>query len=625
VLAPTHPVPPWQAFFETALDGVAILDSSGRFVDVNTRTCDLFGRSHTEIVEQPWTAFAVPTVPSAGLWHRLVTEGRMTGEANLAHPDDSVRLLQFQATANYLPGRHLLVLRDITATRRTERTLRQLALIVESSEDAIYSCTLDGIITSWNPGAARLYGYTAEQILGRSVLALSALDRQEETLGILGRIGDGKRVAHLETVGLRNDGRVVPVGLTVSPILDEHEEVLGGVVIARDINQRKTLEQQLRQAVKMEAIGRLAGGIAHDFNNLLTAINGYSDLLLQDQTLGDLTTELLGEIRQAGERATTLTRQLLTFSRKQALVPTVLSLNSLVSELGGMLRRLIREDIHLHTRLDPDLGQVRADVGQLDQVLMNLVINARDAMPHGGHLTIETRNVTLGPTEAPEDVRPGEYVQLVVRDTGYGMDLLTCERIFEPFFTTKEAGKGTGLGLATVYGIVKQSEGHISVESEPGCGTTFTIYLPRHEGLTTSRRGGSTDTTQLRGSETVLLVEDADAVREVARIGLEQFGYKVIVAQDGEEAWAAAERRDGDIHLLLTDVILPRWDGRQLAEQMCRRYPDLHVLYMSGYTGDVVLHRGVIAEGISFLPKPFTPLMLLRRVREVLDQLQPVA
>jgi len=389
-----------------------------------------------------------------------------------------------------------------------------------------------------------------------------------------------------------------------------------------DRTENRRLEEQLRQSQKVEAIGRLAGGIAHDFNNLLTAIVGYSDLALTN--LGEdspLSADII-EIRKAGQRAATLTRQLLAFSRKQVLQPIVLDLNDVVSNTDKMLRRLIGEDIELVTLLGKDLGCVRADPGQIEQIILNLTLNARDAMLQGGKLTIETANVELDEAYARRHiaVEPGSYVMLAVSDNGLGMDAETQEHLFEPFFTTKEVGKGTGLGLSTVYGIVKQSCGNISVHSEPRKGTLFQIYFPRvHEAAEVWEQPRKSDPERLTGTETVLLVEDQGIVRNLVRHVLERREYTVLEASHGEEALQLANRHEGSIHLLVTDVVLPRMSGRQLAERIAALRPEVRVLYMSGYTDDAIVHHGVLDPGISFLQKPFTPDALARKIREILD------
>jgi CheY-like chemotaxis protein len=372
----------------------------------------------------------------------------------------------------------------------------------------------------------------------------------------------------------------------------------------------------------MEAVGRLAGGIAHDFNNLLQVVMGFSELLLDRFAPGDPSRKEIEEIKKAGGRAASLTRQLLAFGRRQVLRPEVLNLNALVSNLGRMLRRLISEDVDLVTVLRPGLGRVKADPSQVEQVIMNLAINARDAMPEGGKLTVETENVYLDEAFVREhpDARPGPHVRLAVSDTGRGIGAEVWPHLFEPFFTTKEAGKGTGLGLATVYGIVTQSGGHISVSSEPGAGSIFRIYLPRFQEEAGAVPAGQAVSGLSPGTETVLLVEDEDAVRDLVSRMLQMCGYTVLEAAHGEEAIRVSERYEGPIQLMVTDVMMPKMTGREVAERLKPLRPDMRVLYVSGYTDDEIVRQGVLGADMAFLQKPFTPDALARKVREVLDE-----
>jgi PAS domain S-box-containing protein len=397
----------------------------------------------------------------------------LLGAYSSQHRDFSAADVDFLQAVAHLLGTAL-------DRQRMEETVRWLAAIVESTEDAVIGKSLDGIITSWNPGAARLYGWSAQEIVGQSITVLTAADRRAEALGMLDQLRRGQRIEQFETVRLRKDGKPIDVALTISPVCDSAGAVVGASTIARDISRRKILEEQLRQAQKMEAIGHLAGGVAHDFNNLLTVITGYSDLLLAQMPPEDPSYVPMVEISKASERAAALIRQLLAYSRKQRLRPVVLNLNDIVTGLEKLLRRLIGEHIELVTRLEPALRTIRADPGQLEQILLNLAVNARDAMPGGGTMTIETHSAELDENYAKlhVDVRPGSYAELVVSDSGVGMSVEVQEHLFEPFFTTKEVGKGTGLGLATIHGIVKQSGGYIEVASAVGRGATFRIYLP---------------------------------------------------------------------------------------------------------------------------------------------------
>jgi nitrogen-specific signal transduction histidine kinase len=400
---------------------------------------------------------------------------------------------------------------------------------------------------------------------------------------------------------------------------DAHlNEFIEGTII--DITERKRLEEQLRQSQKMEAVGQLAGGVAHDFNNLLTVIKGYSRMVLDEPWPEEKVRANVGQIDAAAERAASLTRHLLAFSRKQVLQPRVIDLNALLVNLDKMLRRLIGEDVVVETITAPDLGSVKADPGQIEQVIMNLVLNARDAMPRGGKLTLETANVDLDADYARDHdgVRAGPYVMLAVSDNGIGMSPEIQSRIFEPFFTTKELGRGTGLGLSTAYGIVKQSGGHIWVYSEPGRGTTFKIYLDRVDHPAEIIRQGP-PAPPIRGTETIFLVEDDRQVRDLACSVLTGSGYSVLVAENAPEVAKICEQYGNTVHLLLTDVVMPGVSGREVAKQVTARWPNTKVLYMSGYTENSIVHHGVLDEGTFFLPKPFTPSVLTNKVREVLD------
>jgi nitrogen-specific signal transduction histidine kinase len=390
----------------------------------------------------------------------------------------------------------------------------------------------------------------------------------------------------------------------------------------RDLTMQKTLEEQFHQSQKMEAVGQLAGGVAHDFNNLLTVISGYSELLVTRLPANDPTRGFIEEILKAGERAAHLTRQLLTFSRKAVVERRVLGLNALVTDTEKMLRRLIGEDISMATTLAPALGQVKADAGQIEQVIMNMAVNARDAMPQGGKLSIETANAELGADYAmlhPE-VKPGRYVMVAISDSGSGMSQETKAHIFEPFFTTKGMGKGTGLGLATVYGIVKQSGGHIEVHTALGQGTTFKIYLPLVEDKASSGMSLHSSKIAPHGTETILLVEDEDAVRAITKLALQSLDYTILEAKNGEEAVRISERHTEPIHLLITDVVMPVMGGRQVAERMAACKQGIKVLYLSGYTDDAVLRHGILQADVAFLQKPFTPMSLANKVRAVLDK-----
>ena len=466
-----------------------------------------------------------------------------------------------------------------------------------------------------NDAAIEHYGYSREEFRGMRITDLHPSQEVPLVEEAVATPKDGIR-RFGTWVHRTKDGRLINVDVAAHDL--EFRGRRGRLVVAHDITQQQELQVQLQQSQKMDAIGRLAGGVAHDFNNLLGVIIGYGERLLRRLPSPDR--REINEVLKAAEHAASLTRQLLAFSRRQVLKPRVLDLNAVVGEMDGMLRRIIGEDIDLVTVLQDGLGQVKADPGQIQQVVMNLAVNARDAMPKGGRLTIETGNAELDEsyTSAHLAVRPGRHVMLAVTDSGMGMDAATQARIFEPFFTTKEAGKGTGLGLSTVFGIVKQSEGNVWVYSEPQRGTTFKIYLPRVDEVVEEQPAQEAETAA-GGSETILLVEDSDSLRELGREILEEHGYKVIEASSGAAALEALARHTGSLDLILTDLVMSGMSGRELADQVTRLRPGTKVIFMSGYTDDALGHHGVLETGTAFVEKPFTIDGLLRKVRDVLD------
>lgn len=504
------------------------------------------------------------------------------------------------------------------ALRESEAKYRGL---FESVLEGVYQSTPGGRLLTVNPGLVSMLGYDSVEELLQVDISRDLYINPEDRKLLLRKLEEDGEIRNFELLLKRKTGQPVIALNNSRAIRDESGTVTAFEGTLTDITERRTLEDQLRQSQKMEAIGRLAGGVAHDFNNLMTAISGYSDLLLASMDPADPLRRDVEEIKKAGTRATALTSQLLAFSRKQVLQPRVLDLNAVVTEIQTMLRRLIGEDIELTTIADPHLGRVKADPGQIEQVILNLAVNARDAMPHGGKLTLETSNMEIDEKYASEhlDVQPGQYVMFAVADTGCGMPPEVQMRIFEPFFSTKEAGKGTGLGLATVYGIVSQSGGYIWVYSEPGKGSTFKVYLPRLTDAVLASEVRAPQSASPRGTETVLLVEDEGFLRDLARKVLEMNGYKVLQAASGAEAIEMCSSYGEPIHLLVTDVVMPRMSGGELAERLTQDMPALRVLYMSGYTDDSIVQHGILNEDMAFLQKPFTPTTLARKVREVLD------
>jgi len=494
-------------------------------------------------------------------------------------------------------------------------------LITENAADMIAVVDDEGRRLYNSPAYSRILGYSPEEM--RNTAAFEQLhpdDRQiVSEAAATARVGDVGR--QIEYRMRHKDGSWRILESTASGIRNSDGKIEKLVIVNRDITDRKRLEQQFRQAQKMEAIGRLSGGIAHDFNNLLGVIIGYGEILQENTGTSDPNRSCIDEVLRAGQRAASLTRQLLAFSRQQVLEPTILDLNNVVLDMEKMLRRLIGEDIELNTVLNCDLGKVKADHGQIEQVILNLAVNARDAMPNGGKFTIQTDNVTMEEVDTRRysyPFKPGRYVLLIVSDTGMGMDSVTQARIFEPFFTTKEKGKGTGLGLATVYGVVKQSEGYIEVQSEVDFGSIFKIYLPIVEAEVSSSPVHSRAIKSLHGNETILLVEDEAMLCILTRNILERYGYTVLEARNGKEACEIAHRNPVTIHLLLTDVVMPGMNGHALAGLLVSERPELKTLYMSGYTGQGI-GQGVLPIGCHFLAKPFSHETLAKKVREALE------
>lgn len=513
-----------------------------------------------------------------------------------------------------------MVIYSIMHERMLSRSERRFRRLVENMHDLV--CLSDGkyVIQYANQSYKTILGYKPAQLKGKNFLDLVFQEDRKFVKGkLFGKNRETKSLS-FEFRMLHDDQHPVWVESYGAFSLEEENQRTGVnnlAISSRDISERKLLENSLRQSQKMEAVGLLAGGIAHDFNNLLTVINGYSELILRKLEKDSPFYNKLVQIKDSGDRAASLTRQLLAFSRKQILKPEILDLNKLVFNMEKMLHRLIRENIQLNTNYDSSLKPVLADPGQMEQVILNLVVNARDSLPNGGRIIMETKNVRLNSNfQESTDVKNSKsFVLLSISDNGTGMDKHTLERIFEPFFTTKETGKGTGLGLSTVYGIIKQSQGDIQVQSQLGKGTVFKVYLPAFDNKEVQTVQHSVN-SNLRGSETILLAEDDDAVRKLAKQGLQDFGYNVIEITSTEEAVAVAAKRI--VHLLLSDVVMPDVSGQEIAGALQKAYPQIKILYMSGYTDNTIVHNGILDEKINFIQKPFSLISLAQKVREVL-------
>jgi len=747
----------YRTVTENASDAIIVIDEESKILFVNRATERIFGYAKDEILGQPLTMLMPDYLRQV---HRHALKKYIeTGKRHISwesvevpglHKSGKEISLEISFSEDTSDGKRIFagICRDITGSNRAEHE-RHLAAIVESSGDAIIGRDLDGIITSWNKGAEGIFGYTAQEAIGQPVSMLAPPERSGEIPQITERLKRGERVEHDETVRVAKSGQHVQISLSVSPIRDEHGNIVGASAIERDITERKQaqealrhseerlqgiissamdaiitvdrsqrvvvfnkaaeqifrcvaaeaigqpiekfipqrfreshrqhidgfartgetrrsiyspatlfalradgeefpieatisqvetggerlftvslrdisarvrLEAELRQAQKIEAIGQLAGGVAHEFNNFLGVILGYSELLSSEAGDNEKVRRSLAEINAATQHAATLTRHLLTFSRKQLVEPQVLDLNQAVWEAHKLVRRLVPANIDVAPALAPTLGWVKVDPGQVQQVLINLVVNARDAMPEGGRVVIETSDVELDEAFVSQHVglQPGAYVMLSVSDTGSGMDAETLAHIFEPFFTTKQPGKGTGLGLSTIYGIVKQNGGHIAVESALGRGSIFRIFLPRVQGPAEEATGTPGRTLEQTGRATVLIVEDEAALRRLLCLSLERRGYKVLTAVDGAEAIEIFGQRPGEIDLVVSDLVMPRVDGFELRRRIAAVSPAMRFVFMSGYSEEIVEQRQEALQGCAFLEKPFLPDDLANKVREVL-------
>ncbi|HEY5513734.1 MAG TPA: PAS domain S-box protein [Geomonas sp.] len=607
---------------------MAIYDDQERFTFLNERFMKVFGYTLDDIPDlQAWWGRAYPDDAyrrQVQVRWELAREKARRLETDIEPhrywvtcKDGTRRIVEI--FCSIIGQKHLVILDDITKQRYADEQLLQMAAIVQSSDDAIIGKNLEGIVTSWNRGAEKIYGYSREEMIGRSLSAIIPDGSHDELEYILERIRGGQHIEHLETLHKRKDGKIINMSLTISPIVDDEGNVTSASTIGSDISHRVSLEHQLRQAQKMEALGNLAGGIAHDFNNILTAIMGHASLLDLKLDKNDPLADNVHQILEAASRAAHLTQALLGFSRKAPVETKAVSLNSIVKKVERLLVMLLKENVSYQATLSPEDPVIMADPGQIEQVLINLATNARDSIPSAGAIKLSTEVTVLDELfiMAHGYGSPGRYACLTFSDNGVGMDERIRSRIFEPFFTTKETNRGTGLGLSIVYGIVKQHNGFISCYSEPGLGTTFQIYLP----LTVTELAAEAKAPEAQprgGTETILVAEDDDATRDLDRQILEAYGYQVIEAIDGEEAVAKFKEHGDRIGLLFLDSIMPKKTGKEVYEEVARIRPGVKVLFTSGYTAETFC--GIEAKDLRFIAKPVLPTQLLKMVREVLDE-----
>ena len=630
-----------STLLESIPDAIVAVDSQGKIIQTNTQTEQLFGYTRKQLLGQKIEMLvperyrrqhhqhrdgfvAAPKIRRMGQGLDLYGRKRNGSEFPVEISLSPV------ATAD---GTLVLsAIRDISDRKKIEEELRRahqeldrrmtqqlgeyrsrLASIVDSSEDAIIGKNLDGTIMTWNKGAERIYGYTAEEMIGKNISIIVPKDRPDELPSILEQIARGQSIEHYESTRVTKDGRHLNVSISISPIRGPSGEITGASAIARDMTAQKKSEEHLRRSQKMEAVGRLAGGVAHDFNNILSIINACIELLNDRIAPGSEPVQYIDNIRKAAQRGASLTRQLLAFSRKQVIQPQILDLNERLHDIGKLLRPLMGDDVEILIVPKASSALVEMDPGQLDQVIVNLAVNARDAMPHGGKFILETNVVDLDEEFAAQyqSLKPGKHVLLSVSDNGGGMDSETASRIFEPFFTTKETGKGTGLGLATVYGIVKQSDGHVQVYSEVGHGTSFKIYIPSADHkLDAQTHAAAEAIAPKRHGITILLVEDDDIMRSLTRQMLAEHGYTVLEASDGKIGLELAASHP-HIDLVLSDVVMRGMSGPEMVKRLDQSHPNTKVVYMSGYTGELMTEHDGWKRGAPLLEKPFTRPALL--------------
>jgi PAS domain S-box-containing protein len=616
----------YRRLFQSAKDGILILDAdTGRVVDANPFLLQLLGYQYDAICGQfIWELGVFKDIAASREAFQILQDNEYIRYDDLPLETISGQSIAVEFVSNVYFVDHTKVIqcniRDITAHREAEAERKLLMAAIEQAGDAIVMTDARGAILYVNPAFEQTSGYTSEEVVGRNPCILKSGSQDDSFYRNLWETISGGRIWAGILVNKRKDGKLYTEETKISPLRNPSGQVVNYVAVQRDITEHLHLTAQLQQAQKMEAVGLLAGGVAHDYNNMLSVILGYTELALKKvQKTESLHTDL-EEIYKAAIRSTEITRQLLAFARKQIINPVVLNLNHNVQSMLKMLEHLIGEDITLTWSPEVDLYPIKMDPAQIDQLLANLCVNARDAIADIGRVSIETKNITINATYCEHNVGflPGEYALLTVNDDGCGMDKDTLYHIFEPFFTTKGMGQGTGLGLSTVYGIVKQNNGFINVYSEPGNGTTFTIYLPRYAGLAVKVQQENTEEIPLSSGEMVLVVEDEPMLLKMDKRMLERLGYRVLTAGGPSQAIELAETHAGEIQLVITDVVMPEMNGRDLAEKLQSLYPGIKILFMSGYTATAIAHRGVLDEGVNFVQKPFSFKGLGIKVRESL-------
>jgi PAS domain S-box-containing protein len=615
----------YASLFNQCAEGIYLHDTDGNIIDANLSAVAQSGYSRNDLLGM--TVFDLhPGIYDREdilrQWQEWPLDKPVTVETRHKRKDGAPFPAEITISV-FLSGKKRLIIanvHDLTKRKKLEASLRKSAIIIDSTSDAVVTTDTEGSITFWNKGAEKIFGYSLQEAIGQSIRMLYKDADQVMVNSILTDLTDGKNIPDLEVTCRHKTGRDVHILLSLTTLKNGDGSIAELVGITKDISDRRHIEAQLLQSQKMEAIGRLAGGVAHDFNNMLGVILGHVDLAQRKLTPEQPVHSHLAEIREASERSASLTKQLLAFARMQTVHPRVIDLNKIISQMLSILQKLIGENVELLWRPLPELWPVKIDPSQVDQIMANLCINARDSISGTGQITIASENIKIDADACENNpgLVPGEYARITVSDNGCGMDEETLTQVFEPFFTTKGFGKGTGLGLSTVYGALKQNNGFIYAQSTPGHGTVFTAYLPRYMGKSDHRSAEEENGTGLRGSETILLVEDEHAILKMTTMMLEEQGYTVLPAGNPTQAIRIAEEYAGEIHLLMTDVVMPEMNGQELGNHLKTFYPGIKRLYMSGYTANVIAHHGILAPDVNFIQKPFSLKNISKTVRGVL-------